>query len=368
MKKYILGMLLLSVMLIPTQALAIEAHPIDANIVDSKGVVYRIEGLGEKRKAPYTSAGAFLSYKFNSWNNVKTANSADMALKLSVHGDGSTYYIAPRPGSLVNDKGTVYIITNYFRTGFSSEAAFKKLGYSFENVYPGDTSFLKTDLSIHTVEMPHPAGTLINNKGTLYVMNYYGGRIGIPNLQVLESWGYWVGDAVPANSLDMSLSEVGAAQIRKESELNLFMSFVSNWNTFTATTEKYTLYYPPTWHFDGNTNDEKNPHLSNDSSVAGKVTIEIQANVPKDSQKDLMTAFKEYTGYPGGGMSASGEVIELEINGYKTIRVSNAGGEGPAGPGYFIERDNTRVFYILVYGTEDQDIVNKIVSSIAFTN
>lgn len=71
----------------------------------------------------YTSPGAFLSYKFNSWDKVATANSADLALNVS------SDYLAPRNGSLINDKGTIYIITHRARVGFASEAVFKGLGY-----------------------------------------------------------------------------------------------------------------------------------------------------------------------------------------------------------------------------------------------
>jgi hypothetical protein len=188
-------------------------HPIGTNVIDTSGTVYRIM-QGPNINA-YTSAGAFLSYKFNSWADVVPANEADLALL-----EKGKYYISPREGSLVNDKGTVYLVTGGgSRAGFASEAVFKGYGYSYTNVYSGDTSFMNTYPAMTSYNMLHPDGTLINYNGTLYQMES-GTRLAFPSVEVLESWGYWVTDAVPANSYDIASSVSGVMVARQPSELS----------------------------------------------------------------------------------------------------------------------------------------------------
>jgi hypothetical protein len=206
-----------------TSSSAGSAHPVGANVLGSDGTVYFIN-TGNTR-SPYTSAGAFLSYKFNTWASVVSASSADMALPLTTYTpNGSTqvttYFIPPRNGSLINDKGTVYLITNGLRTGFSSEKVFKELGFSFSNVYPGDTSFMVTLAPINSSAMAHPDGTLINDNGTIYVMKN-GNRMGFPSMAVFDSWGYWMSEAVKANSYDRQAPVSGVIQTRMSNQLSI---------------------------------------------------------------------------------------------------------------------------------------------------
>lgn len=186
------------------------AHSVGTN-VEIGGTVYRIMPNGYK--AAYTSAGAFTSYKFNSWGSVVPANAVDMSLPTS------SAFIPPRNGSLINDNGTVYLITDGQRVGFANEQAFLGLGYSFDYVYAGDTSFLSTLAPITNANQQHPNGTLINDNGTIYIM-HKGGRAGFPSLAVLDSWGYWLEDVVPANDHDRQSPLVTTVHTRSAGELN----------------------------------------------------------------------------------------------------------------------------------------------------
>lgn len=170
------------------------AHAAGTNVV-SNGTVYFIDNNGQLR--PYTSAGAFLSYGFNSWSNVVAASAEDMALPR-----GS--FVPPMDGSLINDHGTVYLMTNGQRAGFTSAANFLGLGYAWANVIPGDTSFLTSAPLINTTAMAHPAGTLVNDHGTVYLLTTTG-KMGIPSLSVFNSWGYSFSKVAPANSYDSAL-------------------------------------------------------------------------------------------------------------------------------------------------------------------
>lgn len=188
------------------------AHSVGTNIKGADGTVYRIaEG---NYRSPYTSAGAFLSYKFNNWSGVIDASSADLALPIS------STFIPPRNGSLINDKGTVYLITGGLRAGFANEAAFKGMGYNYVNVYPGDTSFMTSMAPINSSAQKHPNGALINDNGTLYVMQN-GYRVGFPSMAVLDSWGYWVSEAVPANSYDRQAEVSGVMQTRMPNQMSI---------------------------------------------------------------------------------------------------------------------------------------------------
>src|SRR6185312_17234132 len=89
----------------PLAALA-AVHADGTNVSDASGTVYMIVS-GQRR--PYTSAGAFLSYGFNSFASVAQASAEDLALPV-----GS--FIPPQDGSIIcsdrgSDKGTCYEIS-----------------------------------------------------------------------------------------------------------------------------------------------------------------------------------------------------------------------------------------------------------------
>ena len=178
---------------LPFVALAAQ-HAVGTNVI-SNGTVYFINSQNQKQ--PYTSAGAFLSYGFNSWANVAAASPEDLALPT-----GS--FVPPADGSLINDMGTVYVITGGQRAGFTSADVFQGLGYSFSNVLVGDTSFLPTMAPVSSTSIAHPVGALINMSGTVYLVTATG-RLGIPSLAVFNSWGYSFNNVVPANSYDSAL-------------------------------------------------------------------------------------------------------------------------------------------------------------------
>src|SRR3954471_23430340 len=69
------------------------AHAVGTNISTPDGTVWMITSNGTRRA--YTSAGAFLSYGFNSWSQVVPASSEDLALRV----DGSGF-IPPQDGTV----------------------------------------------------------------------------------------------------------------------------------------------------------------------------------------------------------------------------------------------------------------------------
>ena len=186
-------------------------YPVGSNI-NITGTIYRV--LIDNSRSAYTSAGAFLSYKFNSWKEVLLPKPTDTVL------EPLSPYTPPRDGSLINDKGTVYLVSNGKRSGFVSNSVFTGMGYTYNFVRPGDTSFMQTLDPIKSASQKHPDGTLIKDNGTLYVMKN-GARKGFPSMEVFNSWGYWTGEAVVANSFDLETQITGVVHSRTPDQLNL---------------------------------------------------------------------------------------------------------------------------------------------------
>jgi hypothetical protein len=190
------------------------ADPVGTNILTPDGTVSMISSDGTRR--PYTSAGAFLSYGFNSWGGVVTASASDIALPV-----GS--FIPPRDGKIIcsnkgSDVGTCYLITNSQKAGFTSAEVFKGLGFSFDNTTAGDVSWMTSASSISSVASAHLPGTLINNNGTYEIVSS-NGFIGIPDATTLQSWGYSFSDATIANSADKMLTQISVLTSKQAGQL-----------------------------------------------------------------------------------------------------------------------------------------------------
>lgn len=191
-----------------------QVHPEGTNVVDTTGTVHHIV-KGTRR--PYTSAGAFLSYSFNSWADVVPANAADMALPLATTTEpGSTLkvvtFMPPRDGSLINDQGTVYIVTNGYRQSFASEHIFAGLGYNWGNVLDGDVSFLPQLPVLSTDQVAHPAGTAVSDAAGICVTRTAFQTETNPNGKHCSSapddlfkWGIRLQEVVNANQFDLAV-------------------------------------------------------------------------------------------------------------------------------------------------------------------
>lgn len=171
------------------------------NFKTSDGTVWVITHL--LCRSAYTSAGAFLSYGFNSWATVKDASASHLALQICSFNDGFTL---PREGKLLcsdrgTDVGTCYLISEGKKLGFTNETVFKALGFSFSNTTFADVSWMQTGPNINDPNAAHPLGVLINNNGTIQYA--FGSRLfGFPSMTVFDSWGFQTKDIVLANDAD----------------------------------------------------------------------------------------------------------------------------------------------------------------------
>ncbi len=203
--------------LIVVPELPITAHALGTNVIDSSGTIYTITQSGNTiERRPYTSAAAFLSYSFNSFDVITDANTADLSLPI-----GS--FVPPRDGVIIcsdrsADKGTCYIISEGKKRGVSSAAIFSSLGYSFTNAYHGDVSFLQDGSLVNSASEVHPVGTLINNHGTLQIVGP-GYLIGVPDIAIMQSWGYEVREQVSANEEDLKLTQTKVLVLKIASQI-----------------------------------------------------------------------------------------------------------------------------------------------------
>jgi hypothetical protein len=186
-------------------------HADGTNVLDSSGTVYMVVG-GQRR--PYTSAGAFLSYGFNSFASVVSASADDLALPA-----GS--YIPPQDGAIFcatvtkdsDVKGECSLITGGQKAAFTSAAVFTGLGFSFSRAQYGDSSFLSKTTNVDNTTAAHRTGVLVNNNGTVQLVGG-SGLLGIPDLATFNSWGYSFANVVPANAMDKAMTQTGVMSAR----------------------------------------------------------------------------------------------------------------------------------------------------------
>lgn len=200
-------------------------NPVGNNIVHA-GTVYAIlYENGQITRRPYTSEAAFLSYKFNSWSNVVTANPDDLSLPI-----GS--FIPPRDGRIIcsdrgTDKGTCYLVTNNKKAGFTSENVFYDLGFTYTWASYGDVSFMQNAPHIGSGAEKHLPGTVLFWNDKIYLVTHAGLKL-IPNTTILNSWGYWSEDTILANSSDWQFAINGELGLRSIVEFHPDLGEESN--------------------------------------------------------------------------------------------------------------------------------------------
>jgi len=105
------------------------------------------------------------------------------------------------------DGRTVYIIgNNGQKFAFTSEAVFRKLGYSFNNAMSTDVSGLELGGLIDSAEMAHPNGSLVINNGIIWYINS-NKRTALSSMEMFNSFGFSLDQVVPANNFDLKLTE-----------------------------------------------------------------------------------------------------------------------------------------------------------------
>jgi hypothetical protein len=109
-------------------------------------------------------------------------------------------------GTLVNDQGTIYLISGALRIPFTNFDAFVGLGFSAQPTVYGDTSMYEKPetYKLENSEQQHPWGSWLINKGIVYYSTD-GGLIGVPNMEVFSSNGGKFIQILQANTADLTV-------------------------------------------------------------------------------------------------------------------------------------------------------------------
>lgn len=173
----------------------------------------------DMHRRPFTSWGAFQSYGFLSQAQIMEADASVTALPSGdfiAPQDGRIFCATATKGSDVS--GECSLITGGMKAAFTSASVFSGQGYSFTRAFYGDSSFLTKTSNIDNASAQHRPGTLINNNGTVQLV-VSGGLWGVPSMDVFNSWGWSFADVVSANSADVLLSQTGIIPARMAGQL-----------------------------------------------------------------------------------------------------------------------------------------------------
>ncbi|MBL8030209.1 MAG: DUF2341 domain-containing protein [Candidatus Doudnabacteria bacterium] len=108
--------------------------------------------------------------------------------------------------TLVNDKGTIYVIDGKFKLPFVSMSAFSGLGYKLKYVVKGDVSLYKLPQSyvISTAKAEHPWGSILSYGSKLYYAHETG-MIPISSKTILSKNGITVPYSLIMNPFDREI-------------------------------------------------------------------------------------------------------------------------------------------------------------------
>ena len=137
----------------------------------------------------------------------------------------------------------------------------------------------------------------------------------------------------------------------------------ANWKIYTNTKYGYEIKYPEKWGIESSPEDI---HISSvkDTSNARQpfTTIEIQPGLKKPANISLLEYLRS-ANKNNDGIGAGAVYSNITFNGYKAVKSSVNGGEGPAGPGYIIEVNSTTYVSIAVYLGSAEPETDQVLSS-----
>jgi len=152
-----------------------------------------------------------IEYKTWGFNfkQVVAANDADRSLAVS--GVNKAF-----DGSLcldTSDGKTVYLVARGMKSGFVSMQVLKDLGYNLRNVFKINLSDYPSGLAITSAVMPHPNGALLKI-GKTYYWSLNGQLQAFPSVAVFSSYGFSSKNVLNANAADQALPQGAALGFR----------------------------------------------------------------------------------------------------------------------------------------------------------
>lgn len=113
-------------------------------------------------------------------------------------------------GTLISENGTVYITYKNLKTPFANAAAFRGLGFDFNNVISvGANSLINSGYTVSSAYVQHPWGSWIKSGNTVYFV-HQSGLIPVPNWDTFLNNGGPANGVVNANTWDFRLPMLSA--------------------------------------------------------------------------------------------------------------------------------------------------------------
>lgn len=146
-------------------------------------------------------------------------------------------------------------------------------------------------------------------------------------------------------------------------------NITANWQIYKNVSYGFQIKYPSAWELVPPI-DESDLRIANYpmedlSTSPDKVVVEIVSGNTKPADIDLFSFVKNQIAQPGE-MQPSGNLVATKLNGLSLLRIDHSGGDGPDGPGYYIEKSPIEFLFVLVYGDSNAQTVDKIISTIKF--
>ncbi|TSA46107.1 hypothetical protein D4R52_01165 [bacterium] len=108
----------------------------------------------------------------------------------------SSAFESPQPGTLINDSGKIYLIAQNGRAPFSTPAIFYSYGYDFSAARLAGPEDLKLQ---ELAPLPYRDGALVNDRGTIYLISN-GTKFGFQTWNGFTSRGYEIKTAVSGDT------------------------------------------------------------------------------------------------------------------------------------------------------------------------
>lgn len=192
-------------------ALPADAASADGSaVLAADGTIYQISA-GERRGFP--SAEVFYSHGFE-FKDALPASADDLALPTGApltYAEGALV----KPAA----EAVVYFVSDGKKLPFQSGSVFLGLGFSFGNIYLDRGNLLPSFAvgePVSSALASHPAGALVNDSGTVYLVTS-SGKKGIPSVEVFNSHRFRFTNVVPANTADRDLPVEGLLLLKGSS-------------------------------------------------------------------------------------------------------------------------------------------------------
>lgn len=181
------------------------AHSNGTLVIDGNTVYLIANG----KRVAFRDANEYKSHGYN-WGQLVAANATDKSLAVDTVQKALEGTLALD----ASDNKTVYMIgPNNTKRGFTSEAVFKQLGYTYKGLLKINLSDYTTGAVISSATAAHPEGSLVMEGKTVWWIRN-GTRSGFESEAVFKTYGFSFDRTVRANAADLAIPTSSAVKFR----------------------------------------------------------------------------------------------------------------------------------------------------------